>query len=676
MKWNKPGIWLGIVSTFLVVAFVTWDSKRTSPGALSAVHEKARADLESDCEACHGSGGSSMADACAACHADVARAISSGVGVHGKLNADSSRCGTCHSEHHGTDHPLTSPHAFAQAGIPDVAAFRHEGLGFDLAGDHVELACERCHEHANDLVLASGSKRFLGESQACSSCHRDPHEGHLSECAACHGQTEPFATVAGFEHPRSFALSGRHARVGCLECHPKGGPFAIEASGIAGGTGRTTRDARNCQDCHASPHASDFLGRVARTLAIDVDAACASCHSSENGSFRGQSARMDAALHALTGFALEPPHADASCAQCHTASPLLAAAPASADTGAQCRKPDDCKSCHVEPPAGQFSDGPFAKANCRECHEATRFEPSAFGIAQHARTGFALTGAHEAIACSSCHAQPSPTAPRRFHGTSSACADCHVDAHAGFFDREGVPAIFRGAAGCERCHDTSSFGPVVTRVFDHRLWTGFALEGAHARGECSDCHPRSRVADESGRTFGRVSQAFEGPVGQCATCHADVHGERMLSTTPAGIGVKGEGCGRCHGVDAFQGARQGFAHAEWTRFPLTGAHARAECEACHAPRNAADEHGRRFGLVSEQFKGPASRCDTCHVDVHAGKFSKSGCESCHTTESFRSVPKTSFDHGQATGFSLEGAHARAECAQCHAPTVASTGRTF
>jgi hypothetical protein len=173
-----------------------------------------------------------------------------------------------------------------------------------------------------------------------------------------------------------------------------------------------------------------------------------------------------------------------------------------------------------------------------------------------------------------------------------------------------------------------------------------------------------------------VAQTFKGPPQECATCHADVHAGRFGPENPPGFAANAVGCARCHDVDSFHETRAGFGHAAWTRFALTGAHARAECEVCHAPRDKADANGRRFGLVSEQFKGSPERCDTCHVDVHSGTFAKSGCEICHTTESFRSVPKSSFDHGRATGFALEGAHAQAECTACHAPVDAGSGRTF
>ncbi|MBL8860094.1 MAG: hypothetical protein JNL28_16410 [Planctomycetes bacterium] len=694
MNFKKPGIWLGLASALLVVAFVVWDSKRLSPGDLSAVHMHAKASLADDCEACHGRPGESMADACASCHAEVTAQLSSQTGFHGTMTADASRCGPCHSEHHGSEHPIVSDAIFAMAGVADRDRFDHAGLAFALEGAHTGLACERCHAHANDRVLAAGTRRFLGASQACADCHEDPHAGRLPDCASCHGQTQPFKTVAAFEHPRSFLLVGRHAQAGCLECHAKDSPYAIEASGVLGGSGKSTRESRACSACHESPHAPDFITQIGTTLVVAAEASCVECHQPDDQSFERPPARMDATLHALAGFPLEPPHHEAQCEQCHSAGPMLASAPVTATVKQRFaalhpgRQPDECKACHVDPHAGQFEEGHFAGQNCRACHAELAFTPPAFTLADHARTQFPLTGTHEALACAACHTQPSPTAPRQFHGTATDCASCHVDAHRGFFDRAGVPAIFNGEAGCARCHDTNTFGPVATKPFDHEHWTGFALLGAHARGACTDCHARTTVADSAGRTFGRVADTFDGPADQCATCHADVHWGQFDRAGLAQQTASGTGCARCHDVESFAGARASFAHATWTPFALTGAHARADCEVCHERRPKPDRNGRSFGVVAERFTGPTDRCETCHVDVHDGAFDKQqipsppgaarGCERCHTTESFQGVAKQAFDHGRWTGFALDGLHASVVCADCHAPTVADTaaGRSF
>jgi hypothetical protein len=62
-----------------------------------------------------------------------------------------------------------------------------------------------------------------------------------------------------------------------------------------------------------------------------------------------------------------------------------------------------CSGCHADPHLGQFSAGgsePGA-TDCAGCHTEDAFRPpSRF---DHARTRFALTGAHAAVKCPDCH---------------------------------------------------------------------------------------------------------------------------------------------------------------------------------------------------------------------------------------------------------------------------------
>jgi hypothetical protein len=84
-----------------------------------------------------------MQSACLECHAAIASSLDAKQGLHGVLAATD--CARCHTEHHGADVELSGARAFAQAGIPDRAAYDHAALGFTLEGAHVELACVRCH---------------------------------------------------------------------------------------------------------------------------------------------------------------------------------------------------------------------------------------------------------------------------------------------------------------------------------------------------------------------------------------------------------------------------------------------------------------------------------------------------------------------------------------------------
>ncbi len=710
MKPRKAGLWLGIVSACLAISLALLETQAASPGEISAVHAlSARIDVD-DCEVCHGGSPSELRAACAACHADVEAQVANQTGFHGRL-PQAGRCGTCHSEHHGARFELAGTGAFALAGVPDRTAYAHEALGFELAGDHTSLACSACHEHADSTLLPDGAQRFLGESQTCASCHDDPHEGQLSDCRSCHGETEPFDVVAEFEHPSSFALAGAHGRAGCIDCHARGTQYAIEA----GGSEQSTRPARTCEACHASPHAVAFVQAVAARLATSLDAArftaqpdaarfaaqsgatCVTCHPVDGGPFT-HALPLAAADHEATGFPLTRPHEKAACTDCHARlekPSVHEGAFADYRAAHPGRSPDACAACHADPHGGQFQSGPFSGAECLACHERESFDPPHFGVAEHARTQFALTGKHTEATCRSCHEQTG-NAPRQFHGIDARCSACHDDAHTGFFARSAVDAAARAQADdCASCHTTASFTTLASTGFDHTRWTGYELVGAHAQSECSACHGTRAVPDERGRSFGTVAESYPGSRDDCATCHVDAHGGFFERQPSAPV------CATCHDPHGFEKATEGFEHARWTGFALEGAHARATCATCHTtPPAAASSPALRgtsqalpsttpaLRVTLHAGKGSFQDCATCHADVHAGAFDKpgrprnvtgrAGCARCHSTESFDELLPGGFDHATWTGFDLSGAHAQADCASCHPrePGAPADARSF
>ena len=611
-------------------------------------------------------------------------------------------CGLCHPEHHGAELALAGPAAFAHAGVADVESYDHAGLGFALGGRHAELGCESCHPNARKELLAKGEKRFGGLEQACASCHRDPHEGRLPDCRACHGEEQPFERVALFSHTARFPLTGEHAKAGCVDCHARGSPHAIEASAAAA----ATRDVRACADCHESPHDRGFLARAAAELAASERDSCERCHARDDAGFGAPDAELPRALHAASGFALVAPHAEVSCERCHhpeahlppdeqsplswtsdPASAKAAAAPGSSDSPADAgafarahpgRSTDDCAACHIDVHGRQFARGPFAGEGCLACHDRHAFAPPAFDLATHARTAFPLAGAHAAVPCADCHAaRPGhnglPIGGRRvFADAPTECSGCHADAHRGFF----AARASEDARGCELCHAADAVdasgalaGFAAARErFDHAAATGFALSGAHAAAACEACHRPSARPDPTGRTLGFLAETLSGDPRACASCHADAHygffAARGLSA-----------CGSCHATDRFAPATDGFDHAT-TGYALTGAHVRAACASCHPALPARDAAGRSFARAPAAAADAAAACTACHADVHRGAFDRAGlapeiagargCERCHTTEAF-DAQREPFDHERWTGFALAGAHARADCAACHTP---------
>jgi hypothetical protein len=95
------------------------------------------------------------------------------------------------------------------------------------------------------------------------------------------------------------------------------------------------------------------------------------------------------------------------------------------------------------------------------------------------------------------------------------------------------------------------------------------------------------------------------------------------------------------------------------RFPLTGAHAAVDCDACHK------------GGATGQFQTLSTECYSCHQSDYAAttnpnhaasKFSVT-CQTCHSTDTWLNA---SFDHN-STGFPLTGMHTvpPRQCADCH-----------
>lgn len=706
MRWKKPATWVAIASALLVVYLVWLDSGRTSPGPISAVHAQDEELAGDGCEQCHvGEHDSGMAGACSKCHAEIAQQIARKSGFHGTLAGDANACARCHSEHHGAEFRLVTPQVFALAGVADPKQFDHARLGsapgwtFGLDGRHAALECKDCHKQAEAAVLAKGAKRFLGLAQKCESCHEDVHKGKLPDCASCHGQEHPFKEVAKFVHVASFPLVGAHLGPKCQDCHPKDSAHAIEdervrASAASASAPNATQQERACQDCHASPHTAAFLAEMARERKVVPGASCEACHPTAHSSFADTRVTLTNAEHAATGFVLDGPHAKLACEDCH-AKAARADEQIERTTFASFKKAypgraaEDCASCHGDPHFGQFATGAFAGAACTACHDEAHFSPAAFDVALHAKTAFPLTGAHEAVACASCHVElravvvKGESKPERvFHGTPANCRACHADPHGAPFERAGLPALVDGKQDCERCHDTQSFSK-TPKPFDHGLWTGIALEGAHARAACAACHPPLAKADSTGRTFARASARFPGDATQCSTCHADVHaGAFDRANLPKQ--VDGEaGCARCHDVESFQKVPE-FDHALWTAYPLEGAHAKANCESCHPLAPRPDAQGRRFGRSAVTASVAAAACIGCHVDVHAGAFDRApapaqidgraGCLRCHTPQTFRVATKD-FDHARFTGFVLDGAHGPLACAKCHEPAPGRGGKS-
>jgi hypothetical protein len=243
----------------------------------------------------------------------------------------------------------------------------------------------------------------------------------------------------------------------------------------------------------------------------------------------------------------------------------------------------NCTDCHQDRHAGQLADRAH-RGRCEACHSVEGFLPARFTLDDHARTSFALEGAHRAVPCDACHkaapverlraarvavapAARGMTEQLRFPSTT--CTACHEDPHGG---------TATGGGGCGGCHTPTGWSAVS---MDHARATGFALLGRHARISCRSCH---RPAGGTAPRFGAAPRA-------CTGCHEDAHRGQLARDGRTD-------CAWCHEPEAWDRVR--FDH-DATRFRLEGAHARAACARCH--RDAA-------GAL--RFRGLPVACAGCH----------------------------------------------------------------
>jgi len=448
----------------------------------------------------------------------------------------------------------------------------------------------------------------------------DVIEGHAdleAECSSCH---------QAFQRSKQRAL--------CLDCHEDINADIESGSGFHGLDRRASR--KTCADCHA-----DHEGRDADIVQLDesgfdhdvtnfallgkhIEAPCADCHESgtkhreaqtecfachepdnvhgetmgtECGDCHAPTAWLDVEFdHDTTEYPLVGKHMEAECSGCHEDQTFQ-------DT------PTTCFSCHAEDDHHEGRSG----QECGNCHSPTGWTDTSF---DHARdTQFLLDGKHAELVCGDCHTED-PFADE----LDTKCVSCHLenDNHEGHFGDD-----------CGGCHTSTAW---ENAGFDHEVATSHALNGAHEPLECNACHIEP--------VFSVELQT------DCLSCHEDDDTHE---------GTQGSQCLDCHTEHSWQ--EDVFFDHDLTRFPLLGAHAEPECDACHD---------------SKVFRDAPENCIDCHreVDPHAGRFVEN-CALCHNPVDWQ---QWRFDHNTQSSFVLDGAHRDVSCESCHRRPMAQQSR--
>lgn len=528
--------------------------------------------------------------------------------------------------------PLANPHAkydnddsclkchSAEQGVPDAK-------------------CLDCHTVLDARIRAG--KGYHGRTlrgRPCTDCHKD-HLGRGAELIRW-----PGGSPERFTHALTgFNLIGSHNDIKCRDCHTKSlitDPAAAKIPNTYLGLPTT------CNECHKAddPHDGEFAGRT-----------CTDCHGQEKWT------ELTAFDHDRSRFPLVGKHRDVECKDCHQQ-------PRYTDA------PRECNGCHETPHPERTRFG----SDCASCHTPEDWTNVTYAKSDH--SFFPLVGGHQLNDCADCHGDDGNAAPQ------PDCNSCHDDVHSGRFGTQ-----------CQSCHNVYDWRKINKNRFDHDK-TNYPLRGQHVSVQCNDCHPNGKLK----------------PIAHdnCTDCHQDAHDNEV-----------GQTCEDCHVVQGFRPST--YPIAKHTTFALTGAHEATGCDDCH---RIEDVWRFRKGVIEchechqDRHEGQFEerKCTECHVDTHwtpasafdhdavwalEGKHVDTACNHCHADGQYAKTPRGCDDcHGTPhlgqfiatpprkectdchtpagwTGtydhteiWPLEGAHAEAECKECHKEVAVAGGR--
>ncbi len=431
-------------------------------------------------------------------------------------------------------------------------------------------------------------------------------------------------------------------------------------------TSNKDRQGQLCVQCHDHENISDdlsnktgFHGRLPEQAANN----CKHCHTEHKGRDVNivllNTSTFD---HTKTDFALKGAHTKTSCKACHKTDEKHSQAPV------------DCYSCHKK---SDIHDGKQGK-KCNDCHKATSWKDSAF---DHEKTDFPLKGSHVDTSCAACHIN------QKYKDTPKTCISCHQinDVHRGNFGEK-----------CDSCHNSKKWDQIH---FDHNKKTDFPLYGKHKEASCNSCHSAADI---------KTKESKKKLPKDCYGCHKndDSHKSRY-----------GKKCNDCHTSASWQ--KQKFDHDKKTKFPLVGKHQKTACNQCHRGdlykeelkpdcischkkddvhkgkqgrecNNCHNEKGWQSKVLFDHDLAAfpligmhaAVQCEECHLSAVYGDTESScnhchaeddshntrlgtDCETCHNPNSWETWL---FDHDKATDFTIDGAHEKIGCYDCHQTT--------
>ena len=239
-----------------------------------------------------------------------------------------------------------------------------------------------------------------------------------------------------------------------------------------------------------------------------INLQCTDCHTTEGWNELASPMKFE---HSETGFKLYGEHRNVACKECHNELKFT-------------NTPRDCFSCHKnEYDAAVTINHRMAGfgTDCTQCHTVAGLSwQSSFN---HDLTQFPTRGAHEAVACMSCHIG------NRYRGTPSECVSCHQNEYTATQNPNHIAAGFDTECGV--CHRALTWQPAA--FFPHPYFPIHAGD-THSPGvwnACTDCH----AVQPNYSTFACIN-CHEHTKSRTDSRHANVNGYVYESSA----------CYRCH----------------------------------------------------------------------------------------------------------------------------------
>ncbi|MCE7926354.1 MAG: hypothetical protein DYG98_25195, partial [Haliscomenobacteraceae bacterium CHB4] len=240
---------------------------------------------------------------------------------------------------------------------------------------------------------------------------------------------------------------------------------------------------------------------------------------------------------------------------------------------------------------------------------------------------YPLNGAHAAIAndCAACHINGN------YNNTPNTCAGCHTpDYNQSTNPNHAALAI---PTDCADCHTTNGWEPATFDIHNNY----YQLNGAHAAiaNDCAACHNGN----------------YNNTPNTCVGCHINEYNQ---TNDPDHAAAQfPTNCASCHSETAWVPST--FDHN--TFYPLNGAHAALNCNACHINGNYNNVPNTCFGCHQSDY-------NQTNNPNHASAGFPTTCLDCHTETAWTPA---NFDHDDMYFPIYSGSHENAwdQCIDCH-----------